>query len=221
MRYILAAAWIFWATCLAYSMWSYNRVFPAFVPIEVGTDSTELRIGGLPWDAYDVALIVGLSADEAGTLNGPFRLAEELRRSLDAYPIDLELLVLDRRGKEVIRVDGGEDKWYVGTRHSFDETWTFDQSIVIFDAIEFQGSPLDKYRLQFSVQTDNPLIEGRKIHLLVAGERDDGYYPIFVMMYMGLSFLALLIVTIAAWAIGKVRTGTIRDSSGQSWSIWT
>jgi hypothetical protein len=205
MRYILAAAWIFWVTCLAYSMWSYSRVFPAFVPVTVGADSTELTFGYLPWDTYAVSLIVGLSADEADTPNGRFRLVEELQRSLDAYPIDLELLVLDRRGKEVIRFDGGGSKWTVGTRSTFNETWTFDRSIVIFNAIEFQGTPLDKYRLQLSVHTDNPLVEGRKIHLLVAGRRNNGYYPIAVVMYIGLSLLPLLIVTIAVWAIGNAR----------------
>lgn len=193
MRYILAAAWIFWAICLAYSTWSYKRVFPVFVSIEA---ERELTLSYLPSDTYAVSLTIGLSPDEANTPNGPMRLIDELRSNLDAYPIDLNLLILDSQGKEVVRHDGGGDKWYVGTRHSFDEHWTFDQVIVIFNAIEFEGKTLDTYRLQYSVETENPSIEDREMNLLVAGKRDNGYYPLVVMVYMGLSFLALLFVTI-------------------------
>ena len=202
MRYLLAA-WICWALCLAYSMWSYNRVFPAFVPIEAERDPTELTLGYLPWDTYAISLTIGLSADEAGTPNGRFHMVEELQRSLDAYPIDLDLLVLDRRGNELVRHAGAGDKWYVGTRHSFDQTWTFDQTIHVFEAIEFEGRPLGKYRLKFSVKTENPVIAGRKMHLLVSGKREDGYYPLFVMIYMGLSFLVLLVLTVG-WLIWNV-----------------
>lgn len=196
MSCILAAAWICWAICLAYSTWSYNRVFPVYVPIEAERDLTELTFGYLPWDTYAVSLTIGLSADEPGTLNGRFRLAERLESSFEAYPIDLNLLILVRRGNDVIGHDGGDDKWSVGTRHSFDKTWTFDQTIHIFNAIEFEGKPLDSYRLQFSIETENPLVAGQEMHLLVAGKRDDGYYPMFVMIYMVLSFFALLFLTI-------------------------
>lgn len=203
VRHVLTAAWIVWAISLAYSMWSYSRVFPVFLPIDTEGDLTELTFGYLPRDTYTVSLIIGLSGDEASMPNARFRLAEKLEGSLDAFPVDINLLILDGRDNEVVGHDSGQGEWHVGTRHSFDETWTFDQSIHMFNTIEFEGTPLARYRLRASVETENPLIEGRKMHLLVAGRRDDGYYPLFVMIYIGLSFFVLLILAIVSRIFGN------------------
>jgi len=220
--YLLLIFWSVWAASYAHSRWSSKEenVFPLFAPVEADGGEVEFQFANIPADTYGISLAVGLLGDPRSNVNLPLEYADKLRPTLKEDPIQLSVIITNRRDLEVLRFEGDTSKWNVGTRSNYSPAMKFDNFVVLYDlseTLEFRARAPGEYRVRISLATDNSNLRDHPIRLLITGERVRGYYPVGRMLVLGASFVAMIVLTalvLPFMSRSDRESGTAGDSNG-------
>jgi hypothetical protein len=198
ISYVLLFSWAVWVACFAHYRWStkVESVYPLISPIKTNGTAEEFRIDNVPTDTYDIFL-----AFKAPDSENRHELQAQLRRAIDASPIDIQAVVTDRRGNEVVlQFEGDTTTWVVGSVHIYRPDTGIEYYIAVFDPrnkpLSFEARSRRDYRLSLSTRAQDSIVLDQTMLVLVKGSRDDGkIYPVKYMMGLSVSFLLLLVLS--------------------------
>jgi hypothetical protein len=178
-RAFLIVLWSLWMFVASYSLWSAYRVTPLYAGIPLNGQVVDFSFGYLPFDRYAIRIVVQTAAEPK---------AQRLKQSSEMGAIYVALRLVDSGERELIDYRGSTQHWQT----SFSEN-----AVLFYSDLDFNAEPWKSYNLAVSTATESAKIRQSRAFVIVVGNRDDGYYPLANILYLGLLLVFLLLLTTA------------------------
>jgi len=156
-----------------------------------------LSLPVLPFDAYQISFLIHHGETDPALTH---TVVERIRQLNSRQPIVFSLSVFEGNAQEIGQ-SGSTRDWHVGSRHPFSPEMSFDRDTLLFPAnpglLEFDGVPFNRYTIQFNISDIGGVAREYPTTILVAGNRDDGYYPLGPILLLTASvplFFVLVVV---------------------------
>ena len=197
ISYVLLISWAIWVAFFVHYRWStrFENVYPLISPVKTNGTAEDFRIDNVPTDTYDIFL-----AFKPPDSENRHELQALLQRAIDASPIDIRAVVIDRHGNEVLQFEGDTTRWVAGSTATYRPDARTEHYIALFDPrnkpLSFAARSRRDYRLSLSIRAQDSIVLDQTMLVLVKGSRDDGkIYPVKYMMGLSVSFLLLLVLS--------------------------